>query len=197
MWCRPSPTRWARTRCTPCAAWPSACRFEYIVKEDGSLYFYVPSAAPASGYTFGGGAAEHPLWPAESGGEGFGGAPAVNYLQVIGSPPRSRVSLAKNAGRLDDTGRRRSLIVNDRRITTDADGAELASALLAAAAESQRAGQFTSPPAFNLEPGDVINFNNGLYAATAGPWRIERIVESFNESPRRPFYRHITLRGTA
>ncbi|MEP7359781.1 MAG: hypothetical protein ABI847_21195, partial [Anaerolineales bacterium] len=35
--------------------------FEYLVKEDGSLYFYVPSTGPASVYTYGSGAGAHPF----------------------------------------------------------------------------------------------------------------------------------------
>jgi hypothetical protein len=166
--------------------------FEYIVKEDGSLYFYVPTAGPASVYTYGSGTNEHAFWPGE-----FGAAPAINYLQVVGSPPRNRVTVAKDAASLDDTGRRRSLVVNDRRITTDANGTELSDALLVVVEESKRAGSFTSPPAFGLEPGDVIDFNNGLYADTAGPWRVERIEESFNDGARRPFVQRVSLRGTA
>jgi hypothetical protein len=166
--------------------------FEYIVKEDGSLYFYVPTAGPASVYTYGSGPSEHKFWPGE-----FGAAPAINYLQVVGSPPRNRVTVAKDAASLDDTGRRRSLVVNDRRITTDANGTELSDALLVVVEESKRAGSFTSPPAFGLEPGDVIDFNNGLYADTAGPWRVERVEESFNDGGKRPFVQRISLRGTA
>lgn len=167
--------------------------FEYIVKEDGSLYFYVPTASPASVYTYGPGASEHRFWPGE-----FGLAQSINYLQVIGSPPRSRVTFAQDTQSLKDTGRRRTLLINDRRITTDANGTELSDAYIVVVKESKRTGRFTAPPSMSIEAGDVVDFNDSLWADTNGPWRVERIAESYNlKAGQHPFFQTITLRGTA
>jgi hypothetical protein len=195
--------------------------FEYVPQEDGSLYFYVPSAAPAPVYTFGTAAGEHQAWvtanpravanhsqlitpslldsPSWSfkGLPWFGGSESVTYLQDIGSPPRNRVGQAVDQTALNTMGRRRTLILNDRRLRSDADTTEAANALLVAAQERKRAGAFDAPPSFALEPADVVTINNGGYAQTAGPWRVEQFEEHFNLPGARPFFQRITLRGTA
>ena len=200
--------------------------FEFVPQEDGSLYFYVPSAGPSAVYTFGDGASDHHGWynappraPATGGSAlgkndpsrtwqldtsqadadppRFGAAESVTYLQDIGSPPRNRVAEAVDWNAITATGRRRSLIVNDRRLTNDAATTEAAAALLVAAMERRRTGIFETPPAFNIEPGDVIAFSGTTYPATAGPWRIETIDEHFNQAGPRPFYQRVSVRGTA
>ena len=191
--------------------------FEYVPQEDGSLYFYVPTAAPAAVDTYGGAPGEHQAWlsaPPKTRSERapsinsapawsferppyFGAGESVSYLQDIGSPPRDRVGEAIDQAALNDSGRRRSLIINDRRLTADAPTTAAANGLLLAAQERQRSGLFASPPSFSLEPGDVITLNSGGYAQSAGTWRVEQFEEHFNQGGARPFHQLISVRGTA
>ena len=186
--------------------------FEYVPQEDGSLYFYVPAASPATVYTYGVNGTDHAAWlsgaPAVGSGSTalgpiqappwFGQLESVTYLQDIGSPPRNRVVEGIDQTQLYITGRRRSLVINDRRITTDAANVAAAAALLVAAEERKRAGLFEAPPSFSLEPGDVVAISGGsAYAAANGPWRVEHIEEFFNKSGRVAFAQRITVRGTA
>jgi|SRR5579859_2135046 len=180
--------------------------FEYVPQEDGSLKFYVPTTGPASVYTFGLGAGEHNAWLSRAptslnwgfdAPPWFGAGDSITYLQDIGSPPLNRVAEAIDQGALNATGRRLSLIINDRRLITDPAATAAANALLVAEQESKHVGIFAAPPSFSLEPGDVINFSGATYAATAGPWRVEQIAEHFNVSGPEPFHQVISVRGTA
>ena len=190
--------------------------FEYVVREDGSLYFYVPTAAPASVYTFGGGPGEHAAWLASkpttrsaaprvgavpswalNTPPWFGADESVTYLQFIASPPRNRVAEGVDLATLAATGRRRSLLINDRRVTTDAATTAAAAAHLVSQMEHRRAGVFDAPPSFALEPGDVISISGTTYPATAGTWRVAQFEERFNAGGARPFYQRLTLKGTA
>jgi hypothetical protein len=193
--------------------------FEYVPQEDGSLHFYVPTASPASVYTFGSGATpgEHTAWlsaspkslgiaaPTIAGAPAwafdrppwFGAGESVTYLLDIGSPPRNRVAEAIDQAALNVLGRRRSLVINDRRLKTDATTTAAANAIMVDAQERKRAGIYAAPPSFALEPGDVVTLNSGGYAQTAGPWRVEQFEEHFNQGGVQPFHQLITVRGTA
>jgi hypothetical protein len=167
--------------------------FEFLAREDGSLYFYVPTTAPSAVYTYGTGAGDHILWPGS-----FGGHEAITYIQVVGNPPRTQAGEAIDTAALYNTGLTQTLFVNNRGVITDAQTTALANALLVNAQERKRAGLFEAPPSFALEPGDVITFNAGsAYANGAGPWRVEQFEEHFNEPGPRPFFQRITVRGTA
>jgi hypothetical protein len=166
--------------------------FEYTVRQDGTLHFYVPAASPPAGYTFGYGAGEHQYWPGE-----FGSEATPTYATVVGSPPRTSVGEAARQAAMYAAGRRLTERIHDPRVQSGAHAAELAAARLVLHAERARAGSFSAPPCFSLEVGDVVAFSGPRYEATAGPWRVEAFAEYFNVDTPRRFVQHITLRGTA
>jgi hypothetical protein len=169
--------------------------FEYFAREDGSLFFYVPTVAPPSLYTYGGNAAagEHEMWPGV-----FGRRPTFTYFQLVGNPPRSQAGESLDISELYNAGRMHTMIINNRQVTTDPETTVLANALLVAHQERKHAGQFEAPPNFALQPGDVISFGQGpTYAAGEGNWRVEVFEEFFNQPGPRPFFQRITVRGTA
>ena len=163
--------------------------FELRINEDGSAYAFIPAASPSSGYTYGAGA--HQFWPGH-----FGAQAAVNFVAASGSPPHTSAGDAYAAESLAAAGRRWARTLTDPRLASAADAEALAAAVLLGEQERGRAGVFDSPPNFALEPGDVIDFSGSLYAALAGPWRVEKIEEFFNVEKQRPFYQRVAVRGT-
>ena len=170
--------------------------FEYFAKEDGSLYFYVPTPSPASTYTYGAGAGQHVMWPNNS---NFGGREAPNYVQIVGATPRTIVAEAMNMPDLYGGGIPQTIIVGggvEVIILTQAQ--VLAAAVLTALKEERLVGVFEAPPNMALEPGDVISFGTGsAFAAANSPWRVVEIEEFYNSPPGNPFFQRITVRGTA
>jgi hypothetical protein len=167
--------------------------FEFLAREDGSLYFYVPTSAPASVYAYGAGVGEHTLWPGV-----FGAQDSVTYIQAVGGTPRSMVAEALDTTTLYDQGRKGAALINERSLTVDTQATTLAGAALVQAQEKKHHGVFEAPPNFALEPGDVINFGTGsAYANAVGPWRVEEFEEHFNQPGAKPFFQKITVRGTA
>ncbi len=164
--------------------------FELRINEDGSAYAFIPAASPASVYTYGAGG--HAFWPGE-----FGERAAANFVAAIGSPPHTSAGDAYAAEALAAAGRRWARTLTDPRLTSAADAEALALAVLLGEQERARAGAFASPPNFALEPGDVVDFSGGLYAALAGPWRVEQIEETFNVEQQRPFVQRVSVRGTS
>ena len=154
----------------------------------------MPTAAPASTYTYGRAAGEHTHWPGE-----FGQAESPNYTKVIGRPVRTIGGEAADHAELYAAGRRRTEFILNHRVTLSADAASLAAARVVVNTERRRAGYFEAPPNFALEVGDVIRVgvNGGLYADTAGNWRVVQIQELFNHPSGKKFFQRIHVRGTA
>ncbi|MCC7361229.1 MAG: hypothetical protein IT317_17215 [Anaerolineales bacterium] len=165
--------------------------FEWTAQADGSLYCWLPAASPTAAATFGAADGEHALWPGE-----FGASAAVNFVSVAGAPPATVGSDAYAAAEVLAAGRRWVALSAQPRLTLNADADALAAALLIGAREQARAGAFDCPPHLGLEPGDVIEVNDGTYAAEAGPWRVARVEEHYGARGTRPFYQRVTLRGT-
>ena len=166
--------------------------FDYTVAEDGTIAFYVPSASPAAAYTYGRGAGQHVYWPGE-----FGEADGPTYVRVIGSPPRTVGGEDTHQAAIYAAGRAHAAFVLNRQVKTTADADELSAALIVFYTERARAGFFEAPPNFALEAGDVVEFADGHYSDTAGPWRVEQIQELFNPPSGKKLVQRIHLRGTA
>ncbi len=166
--------------------------FDYTVEQAGTLAFYVPAASPAVDYLYGRGAGEHTHWPGE-----FGRNDSPNYTKVVGAPPRTVGGERADHTALYAAGRRQTEFILDRRVKLAADARALAAARVVFNQERRGGGYFEAPPNFALEVGDVVEFSGGLYADTAGPWRVEQIQELFNPPSGRRFFQRIWLRGTA
>jgi len=172
---------------------------ECVVLEDGSISFFVPTASPASTYTYGNDAGNHNHWVGE-----FGRGIAPNFEAVFGVYD---TSIGQQIGEdvadytaQAEAGRKFADITNERRILVTADATELANARLVLAKEFKRVGECETPPNLALEPMDVVAFSASVsaFANTAGGWRVEAFTEEFG-GPRRDrrYFQHLTLRGVA
>jgi len=169
--------------------------FEAVAKQDGSLSCFVPTAAPASGYTYGSASGQHAHWPGL-----FGRTQAPTALFVAGlydpAVPQQYGGEAHDLAAQAAQGFRLSDLLRDDRLITDAQASALASSRLILAQEAARVGTLDAPPSFSLEPGDVVDLGSG-WPSTNGPWRVHAFAESYNAPGPRKFFQRLTLRGTA
>ena len=166
---------------------------DVVTQEDGGLYFFTPTASPASQYAYSHDSAsgDHVQWPGH-----YGRGLAPTYLMLQGDEPDVDVAESEDFALQSSAGFRISDAITDRRVTNASDAAELVAARAVLATELQRVGQFESPPNFALEPGDIVTIGAG-WANTNGPWRVIAFVEEFNGPRERKFFQRVFLRGTA
>jgi len=164
--------------------------FDARVNEDGSLYCYVPTAAPAAQYTYGYAAGQHTYWPGK-----FGRGAPPNHLIIFGLDETFTVESLDQAAEAD-AGRRLPNTHREERASAAENLAVVASRLVLAK-EMKRTGLFEAPPSLSLEPGDVLAFGD-FWEGDNGPWRVLGFVEELNGPRRdRKYYQRVTLRGVA
>lgn len=165
--------------------------FEMVPQADGSIYFFIPAAAPASTYTYGQSSGNHVHWPGA-----FGLLHTPDYEVVFGQPAETIADEASNFSAQASAGRRTTRIANERRITTVADATQLAAARLLLDKENIYRATFNAPPNFGLEPMDVITITSDIASwASSYLWRVTGFTEQYNSPGPRKFYQSLTLRG--
>jgi hypothetical protein len=163
--------------------------FDVVVQQDGSLYCFVATTAPAAQHTYGDGANQHRYWPGA-----FGEGLAPNYVAVYPDDEANSDATMDTAD-MADLGHRQVDAFIDRRLLAGADVAELSAARLLLAQEQRRTGFFDSPVNFALEPADVLEFD--AHYESGLNWRATGFTERYGMNKQRPYFQHVLLRGTA
>ena len=163
--------------------------FDVVVQEDGSLYCFVATAAPAAQHTYGDGASSHRYWPGA-----FGEGLAPNYVAVY-PDDEANSDTAMDTADMADQGHRQVDAFIDRRLLAGGDVQQLADARLTLAKEQRRTGFLDAPVNFALEPADILEFD--AHYESGFTWRVTGFTERYGMRKERPFFQHVLLRGTA
>jgi len=128
-------------------------QFQFVsrISAGTNLHSFVLSASPGSDYTFGAGAGEHPTLTYQDTAQRT--LPAISHAMVIGSGAGAHaVATALQA----ETGRQLTHMINRAYITTTAEAAAVADAVIDKVEASISKATLTCLPAFHLQPFDVV-----------------------------------------